>query len=187
MNNKAVFLDRDGTINVEKNYLYKREEFEFLPGALDGMRMLCESGFQLIVITNQSGIARGLYTETDFIKLTEYIKDRCIENGVYLTDTFYCPHYPYSTISKYRKQCNCRKPKTGLFERAIDAYDIDLSHSYAIGDKLRDLSICTKSECKGFLIDDHEEQGTERNVRIVTSLYEAAQIIVCESEKNTLS
>jgi len=185
--NKAVFLDRDGTINVEKNYLYKREEFEFLPGALDGMRMLCEAGFLLIVITNQSGIGRGYYSETDFIKLTEYIKKKCIDNGIYLTDTFYCPHYPYSTISKYRKECNCRKPKTGLFERAIDAYDIDLSHSYAIGDKLRDLSICTKSECRGFLIDVHEEQGIDRNVRIVMSLYEAAQIILSESGRTLLS
>lgn len=184
--NKAVFLDRDGTINVETGYLYKIDEFEFLPRALEGMKMLYDVGFLLIIVTNQSGIARGLYSEKDFIKLTEHVNERCKEYGIQITDTFYCPHFPYSKIEKYRKECNCRKPKIGMFMRAVNMYDIDLSSSYAIGDKMRDLSICKDSKCQGFLINSQENpQDMGVNIRRVASLYEASQIILKEIESET--
>lgn len=179
---RAVFLDRDGTINVEKNYLYRIEEFEFLPGALEGMRLLCEAGFILIVITNQSGIARGYYSEDDFQTLNRYMLERCEEYGVKITDTLYCPHLPEAKVEQYRIECNCRKPKTGLFLNAVAEYGIDLSKSYAIGDKLRDLAICEESVCRGFWIAGDATGRYNEKIEIVKSLYEASQIII-NSEK----
>ena len=150
--NKAIFLDRDGTINIEKNYLYKIADFEYLDGAIEGLRMMLSMGFLLILVTNQSGIGRGLYTELDFLKLDAWMKQDLEEKGVVITDTFYCPHYKDSIIKKYAIDCDCRKPKLGLFKKAVEKYNIDLSQSFAIGDKKRDLSICFVSDCRGFLI-----------------------------------
>ena len=164
--NKAVFLDRDGTINIDKGYLYRISDFEFLPGAADALRMLQEAGYLLIIITNQSGIARGYYTEEDFMILNDWMKNELSKNGVNITAVYYCPHLPDAEVERYRKVCTCRKPETGLFERAVHDFDIDLSLSYAVGDKERDCSICLKSECRGFLIG-----------RDVESLHEAAEII----------
>ena len=164
--NKAVFLDRDGTINVDKGYLYRISDFEFLPGAVDALRMLQNAGYLLIIITNQSGIARGYYTEEDFMILNDWMKNELMKHGVKISGVYYCPHLPDAEVERYRKVCSCRKPETGLFERAVHDFDIDLSKSYAVGDKERDCSICLKSECRGFLIG-----------RDVMSLHEAAEII----------
>ncbi len=174
MKNKAVFLDRDGTINIDKNYLYRIEDFEFMPGAVEGLRLLQSSGFLLIIITNQSGIARGYFTEDDYLKLTDWMLSTLKHNGVNISGMYYCPHLPEAEIEEYRKVCDCRKPNTGLFEQAVRDFDIDLSMSYAIGDKPRDCAICEKTSCKGFLIGQ-----TSNNPRIkqVNSLLEAAKII----------
>ncbi|MBR0070311.1 MAG: HAD family hydrolase [Synergistaceae bacterium] len=164
--NKAVFLDRDGTINIDKGYLYRISDFEFLPGAVEALRNLQEAGYLLIIITNQSGIGRGYYTEEDFMRLTDYMKSELAKSGVNISGVYYCPHLPDAEVERYRKICTCRKPSLGLFERAVHDFNIDLSRSYAIGDKERDIAICSVSECKGFLIG-----------RDVLSLYEAAEII----------
>lgn len=178
--NKAVFLDRDGTINVEKHYLYKITDFEFIPGALDGMKLLSNAGYLLIIITNQSGIARGYYTEDDYQTLNRYMLQECEKNGIKITDTYYCPHLPEARIKDYSLDCECRKPKTGLFRQAIEKYNIDLSTSYAIGDKLRDLSICEKTACMGYLIDGFNSENGElpAGVKAVSSLAEAAEDIL---------
>ncbi len=157
--NKAIFLDRDGTINLEKNYLYKIEDFEFLPGVIDALKLLQEAGYLLIIITNQSGIGRGYYTENDFHKLNRWMVATLKEQGVTITDVYYCPHLPDAKIQKYRKDCKCRKPKLGMFMRAIADHDIDLSQSYAIGDKIRDCAICETTDCKGFLIDGDDNKS----------------------------
>ena len=174
MKNKAVFLDRDGTINVDKNYLYRIEDFEFLPGAVEGLRLLQSSGFLLIIITNQSGIARGYFTEDDYLRLTDWMLDRLKDDGVKISGVYYCPHLPDAEISGYMKVCNCRKPETGLFEQAVRDFDIDLTMSYAIGDKPRDCAICDKTDCKGFLIG---RTSSNPKVKQVSSLLEAAKII----------
>lgn len=175
---KAVFLDRDGTINVEKNYIYRIEDFEFLPGALKGMKLLSEADFLLIVITNQSGIARGYYSEDDYQILNSYMLKKCEEYGVKITDTLYCPHLSEAKVDQYRIECNCRKPKTGLFMKAVEEYGIDLSESYAIGDKMRDLAICEESNCNGFWITDDGTGRYSDKIEMVKSLFEAAQIIL---------
>ena len=143
--NKAIFLDRDGTINIDKDYIYKVSDFEFIDQAPEALKLLQDGGFQLIIITNQSGIARGYYTEEDYEKLNDWLLKTLTEQyGVNITASYFCPHHPEAVVEKYRKNCNCRKPKLGLFERAIAEHDIDLSSSYAIGDKLRDLAICER-------------------------------------------
>lgn len=176
--NKAVFLDRDGTINVEKNYLYKIEDFEILPKALEGMKILCDAGYLLIIITNQSGIARGYYTEKDYEKLTEHMKQECAGHGVKLADVLYCPHLMGAIVPEYDKECDCRKPATGLFKKAVEKYDINLSESYAIGDKMRDLSICDETGCRGYLIGEVVDTDSLANIETVGSLYDAACRIV---------
>lgn len=159
--NKAVFLDRDGTINIDKNYLYRKEDFEFMPGAIEGLKKLQEAGYLLIVITNQSGIARGYYTEADYEKLTEYMKSELQKKGVFLTDVLYCPHHPEGVISEYRINCDCRKPKLGLFYEAINKWNVDINNSIAIGDKVRDLEICKETKCRGILIGNKVEKDNE--------------------------
>lgn len=154
---KAVFLDRDGTINVEKNYLYKIDDFEFIDGVLEALKELSDAGFLLIIITNQSGIARGYYTEKDYGILNSWLLETFAKNGIKISASYFCPHLPDATVEKYRTVCTCRKPNTGLFEQAVKDFNIDLKRSFAIGDKIRDLAICEKSECKGFLIGDNEE------------------------------
>ncbi len=190
-NNKAIFLDRDGTINVDKHYIYRITDFEFIPDAIQALQLLQQAGYLLIIISNQSGIARGYYTEDDYHNLNGWmIKTLSEEYGVRITDTYYCPHLPTShegTITEgYRVDCDCRKPRLGLFERAISEYDISIENSWAIGDKIRDLSICESTGCHGILVNNTEEEsvrmavqeGKYRNVFYEPDLLRAAERIV---------
>lgn len=153
MINKAVFLDRDGTIIKDKHYAFLPESIEFLPGVIDGLKRLRDAGFLLIIITNQSGIARGYFTEDDLKAFNEALLSRLADNGVFIEAIYYCPHYINGSIEKYAVECSCRKPKTGLFYTASDEYNIDFSSSYAVGDSDRDCSICLETECRGCVID----------------------------------
>ena len=157
MKYKIAFLDRDGTINVEKQYLYKIDDFEFLPGVVSGLKSLQDNGYLLVVVTNQSGIARGLYTEKDLEILHNWMLYELKRQGVNISKIYYCPHYSNAVIKKYKKVCKCRKPKTGLFWQAISElgqeYDIDIENSVAIGDKERDLAICEEISIKGYLLN----------------------------------
>ena len=177
--NKAIFLDRDGTINIDKGYVYKPEDFEFLPGAIEGMRILQKSGYLLIIITNQSGIGRKFYTESDFDVLNRFMLRELEANHVKINAIYHCPHLP-------EENCSCRKPLTGMFERAIKDFDVDINESFSIGDKLRDLGICEKTECRGFLIGRTEREGIiddvlngrYKRVKYAESLLDAAKIIM---------
>lgn len=183
--NKAIFLDRDGTINVEKNYLYKIEDFEFLPGVIEGLKLLQDAGFLLIIITNQSGIGRGFYTEKDFHILNKWMSEKLKENGVNITSVYYCPHLPDAAIEKYRIECDCRKPKLGMFNKAVKDYNIDLSQCYSIGDKIRDCAICNNSSCLGFLVGNNEKsaiiddvmKGKFDRIQYASDLCAAAHVI----------
>ncbi len=184
--NKAIFLDRDGTINVEKHYLYKISDFEFLPNVVDALRKLQRAGYLLIIVTNQSGIGRGYYTEDDFQKLNDWMVSTLKEQGVTIADVYYCPHLPDAQVLEYRKECNCRKPKLGMYKQAILDYNIQIGQSYAIGDKIRDCAICESSPCKGFLIGGNEKSEVIANVKeglidrvcYASTLSEAADCIV---------
>ena len=163
--NKAIFLDRDGTINVEKNYLYKIEDWKFEEGAIEALQILQGLGFKLIVISNQSGIGRSYYTKKDADKIFQYMEKELKKNGITIAKSYYCPHY--------NEECDCRKPKLGLFYQAQKEFDIDFSESFAIGDKLRDLAICYKEEIKGFLLNNNEDIKSSKIERC-NNLLEAA-------------
>lgn len=155
--NKAVFLDRDGTINVERNYLYKIEEFEFLPGVLEALAALKRNGYLLIIVTNQSGIARGFYTEEEYLQLEQWMLEKMREEGAEVDAVYYCPHLKDAAVEKYRLDCECRKPKLGMFQQAIEEYKIDVNNSVVIGDKMRDLSLCGNGITQGYLVYADEE------------------------------
>lgn len=184
--NKAIFLDRDGTLNVEKNYLYKIEDFEWLPGTIEALKLLQDAGYLLVIITNQSGIGRGYYTEEDYLKLERWMLQTLKERGINLSAVYHCPHLPDAQVEKYRKDCTCRKPKLGMFRQAIADLEIDVDRSFAIGDKIRDCTICAKTKCKGFLIAENErpeiiqqvKEGGYKGVRYAKDLLESAQMIV---------
>lgn len=163
--NKAVFLDRDGTINVEKNYLYRIVDFEFLPGVIEALKKFQELGYLLIIVTNQSGIARGYYTEEDLYNLNKWMCSELEREGIHITQVYYCPHLPDAQIERYRGECACRKPALGMYEQAIQDWNIDVTASIAIGDKLRDLVICKYTECRGYLIGSSEDIETIQRVR----------------------
>jgi D-glycero-D-manno-heptose 1,7-bisphosphate phosphatase len=131
---KALFLDRDGTINIDKGYIFRVEDFEFQPGIFDLLLHFQNQGYLLFIITNQSGIARGLYTEEDYQKLTHWMLARLKENGIKITNVYHCPHHPGFTGN-----CECRKPKPGMILQAIEEYNISPVNSMLIGDKKRDI------------------------------------------------
>lgn len=135
---KAVFLDRDGTLNEEVNYLYKKEDLRLLPGVEKALKMLRDAGFTLIVVTNQAGVARGYYTEEDVKNLHQYMNGLLKKEGAGIDEFYYCPHHPVHGIGAYKKECRCRKPGTGMFEAACRDQQIDRTHSYMIGDKRLD-------------------------------------------------
>ncbi len=138
---KTIFLDRDGVINVDTGYVYKKEDFIFMDHILDDLKTMYDLGYQIIIVTNQSGIARGYYSVKDYKRLTKFYLNKMKEVGIKKVKVLFCPHHPNATISKFKKDCNCRKPKTGLFNYAIKKYKVDIHHSFVIGDKIRDLSI----------------------------------------------
>ncbi len=136
---KAVFLDRDGTLNEEVNYLHRPEDLRMLPGTAEALRMLRGAGFRLIIVTNQAGVGRGYYTEEELMSFQRYF-DRVLErDGVSIDGFYYCPHHPEHGIGAYRKVCRCRKPGTGMLEQAEkDLGGIDRARSWMIGDKESD-------------------------------------------------
>lgn len=155
--NKAVFLDRDGTINEDKGYLYRIEDFVYLDGAVDALRMFHKMEFLLIIVTNQSGIARGYYTEENMKNLHEWLVNDLAEKEVPIAGIYYCPHHPMAKIEKYRKNCRCRKPGTMLFRQAAEELQIEMDESFVIGDKIRDLEICRECGAQGILLGDDFE------------------------------
>ena len=137
--NKTVFLDRDGTINVEKNYLFKTEDFEFIKGSDRAIKLLNDHGYKVVVITNQAGVARGFYSEKEVNKLHKYINQKLEQIGAHIDGFYFCPHHPVAGIGFYKRICNCRKPNTGLFEKAAQDFNVDTGHSYMIGDNIADI------------------------------------------------
>ena len=135
----AIFLDRDGTINLDHGYVHLSDDFQFIDGVIDAMVELKKMGYLLVLITNQSGIARGLFTEDQFMHLTEWMDWSLADRGVDLDGIYFCPHHPQAIIEEYRQDCECRKPKAGMFIDAQTQLDIDMSASYMIGDKMEDM------------------------------------------------
>lgn len=138
---KAIFLDRDGVINIEKNYLYKIEDFEFVNGVFESLKYLQDKGYKFFIITNQSGIARGYYSLKDFEKLNLWMLEEFAKNGITISQVELCPHGP-------NDNCTCRKPKTGMIDNILKNHEVDLENSWLIGDKSSDIKCANNANIK---------------------------------------
>ena len=171
---KTIFLDRDGVINKEINYLHKISDFEFIDGIFDALKYFQKLDYQIIIITNQSGISRGYYNENDYQVLTKWMLERLHEKGNSILDVFHCPHEPKSN-------CECRKPKPGMIEQAKEKYNIDIKNSWMIGDKEIDIQAANAAGIKntilvrsGHLIDEANSKAKF----FLDSINQSKQVIV---------
>lgn len=135
----AAFLDRDGVINVDHGYTYRREDFVFVPGAVQAAAQLHAAGFTLVVVTNQSGIGRGLYSEADFHALSDWMQQQFDAAGAPIAGIYWCPHHPKEAQGVYQRDCTCRKPAPGMLLDAARDLALDLGRSVLFGDKVSDL------------------------------------------------
>lgn len=150
--NRAVFLDRDGTVNEEVGYLRDLGQLRLIPGAGPAIRLLHEAGLKVVLITNQSGVARGYFPES-FVHETHALLEKMLqEEGVRLDGIYYCPHHPTAGNSRYTMTCDCRKPGTGLIDRAARELDIDIKRSYVVGDKWSDIELGQRAGAHSILV-----------------------------------
>ena len=184
--NKAVFLDRDGVITKEPPYYaHKINQLELIPKSAEAIRLLNESGFKVIVVSNQSGVARGYYQERDIEVYNIAMQKKLEEKNAYIDAIYYCPHYSEATIEAYKIDCDCRKPKPGMLKRAEKDLEVDLKCSFLIGDKLSDIKAGYRAGCKTILVltgkgNDELKKISKINIKpnyISTDLYAASQII----------
>ena len=150
--NIAVFLDRDGVINEEVGYLDNLDKLKIIPGAYEAIKLINKSGMKAVVITNQAGVAKGLFTE-DFVRETNYHLQKILrEQEAYINNFYYCPHHPTEGEEPYRRICDCRKPPPGMLVQAARDLNIDLTKSYLVGDRFNDMEAATKAGVKGILV-----------------------------------
>lgn len=136
---RAFFMDRDGVINHDHGYAYRASDFEFVEGIFDVGRIAAAAGYKLIVVTNQAGIGRGYYTESQFQQLTRWMCEQFVKEGIQITDVYFCPHHPEHGVGPYLRECPCRKPNPGMLIRAAREHDLDLGFSIMVGDKYTDI------------------------------------------------
>lgn len=149
---KAIFLDRDGTIIEDQGYISSPEQIKFLPGSVEAIKMLKDAGYKIIIISNQSGVARGLLTE-DMLQTIDKIIHRTILNGGGNIDgSYYCPHHPEHGVYPYKQACECRKPHIGLIKRATREHDIDLNGSFMVGDHSNDVETAKRAGIPGIFV-----------------------------------
>lgn len=175
---RAVFLDRDGTINVDTGYVHTVEEFEFLPQAIEAIKLLNDNGFLVIVVTNQAGVARGYYTEADVIELHQFINRELQKQGAYIDAFYICPHHPTEGIGEYRKSCECRKPGSQMVVDAGKDFNVDLHASWIIGDKISDIFAGAQVGCTGILITNQRDERIDVDYLVCSSLFEGVNIII---------
>ena len=176
MTNRAVFLDRDGTMAKDVNYCARPEDFELFPDTAKAIKLLHEHAFKVIVVTNQSGIARGYFTEETLAQIHEKMKEELAKEGAWVDDIYYCPHHPDDN-------CDCRKPKPKMVLQAAKEYDIDLKHSFVVGDLEIDIGLGKAVGCHTILISTnpgYDDQKQETPDYITSDLYQAARWIVSQ-------
>ena len=188
--NVAVFLDRDGTINEEVGYLDNLAKVKIIPAAFEAIRLININAMKTVVISNQAGVARGLFSE-EFVNITnEYLQTALRGKNAIIDKFYYCPHHPTEGIGQYRQKCNCRKPASGMLLRAAEEMNIDLEQSYIIGDRYNDIEAGKKVGVKGVLVktgfgqsllqDDGPDRLTPQNKPdfIAADILEAIQLIL---------
>jgi D-glycero-D-manno-heptose 1,7-bisphosphate phosphatase len=148
----AVFLDRDGTVIEEARYLDRLERLVFFPYAIDAIRLLNRGGFAVVVVTNQSGVGRGMYEEEFVLRAHEVVNARVTAGGARIDGFYYCPHHPTAEVERFRRDCDCRKPGPGMLRQAAQDLDLDLTKSFAIGDKWTDVQAGIAAGGRGILV-----------------------------------
>ncbi|MGL5206914.1 MAG: D-glycero-alpha-D-manno-heptose-1,7-bisphosphate 7-phosphatase [Acidaminococcaceae bacterium] len=153
MKDKAVFFDRDGVLNVDKDYLHSVEELEWIDDAKEAVAYLTGKGYTVFVVTNQSGIARGYYEVEAMQHLHEHMAAEIAEAGGKITKFYYCPHLPTGKVEEYAVECDCRKPKPGLILQAMSEYPVCKAESFLVGDKKRDIESAEAAGIRGYLFE----------------------------------
>ena len=167
----AVFADRDGTLCVEKNYLGDPAEVELIPGAAEGVALLRGAGFAVVVVTNQAGVARGFFGEDAVAAVNRRLVELLEGSGAAVDGVYYCPHHSEYGKGEYGKDCNCRKPRPGMLQRAARELDLDLRRSYMVGDKVSDVATAATADCAGGILVltgygvEHREKLERERVR----------------------
>ena len=154
MLHKAIFLDRDGTLIQDKGYVHRSEDFMPTTHAVAGLKEMMAMDFLLVVVTNQSGIARGMFSESHLRQFHQYMRQYFAARAVFFSAIYYCPHLAEAPVARYRKDCACRKPKPGLFLRAIKELEIDPKRSYTVGDSARDIVAGRRAGTRTILLRD---------------------------------
>ncbi len=183
---KAIFMDRDGTISDEVGYVNHISRFRLMERTADGVKLINDSDFLAVVITNQAGVARGYFKEELITRVHEKMEALLKGKGAYMDGIYYCPHHPDVGEAPYKKDCDCRKPKTGMLLQAKNDLDIDLTRSFVIGDKISDVALAHKVGAKGVLVltgygigEFEELEGSQTNPDYVAKdLYDAVRWIL---------
>jgi len=176
--NKAVFLDRDGTIIEDVGYLSNPQQIEFIPQSIEAIKLLNEAGYKVIVVTNQAGVARGYFTEDMLQTIDKTLQKQILRKGAYVDRIYYCPHHADHGIYPYNRECDCRKPNPGMLKKAAKDFDIDLSQSFMIGDKASDIGAGQNAGTKTILVlsgrgEVEQERMTGKETHIARNLLEA--------------
>jgi len=173
MGRSAVFLDRDGTVIHEVDYLKSTDQVRLLPRAAAAIRRLNEAGMVVVVVTNQSGIARGIVSESDLVAIHDLIRHRLARYGAALDAIYFCPHHPTEGLPPFRRRCRCRKPAAGMLTRAARDLALDLHRSFTVGDSERDLVAGQKAGCRTILVRTGYGRRTEASASSLPADYVA--------------
>ena len=149
----AAFLDRDGVLNVDSGYIHQIDQLEWIVGAPEAVRLINDAGFYVFVVTNQSGVARGLYDEAAIVRVHAHMQDTLQKQGARIDEFYYCPHHPEGTVKEYAVECACRKPMPGMLEQAAREWPIDIGRSFLIGDRDADLAAAAAFHIRGIKFD----------------------------------
>ncbi len=153
MKKAAVFLDRDGVINEDHAFVHKIEDFVYIDGVKEALKIIKSKGYLSILVTNQAGIAYGYYTEEDYRILTDWMQNDLKTDSIEFDGIYFCPHHPEKGYPPYLMKCGCRKPETGMLIKAVEDFDIDLSSSFMVGDRMSDVETGVRAGCRGsFLV-----------------------------------
>ena len=179
--NKAIFLDRDGVVNAEVDYLHRPEDVILIPGLSAALRKIHAAGYLAVVVSNQSGIARGYFTEAELKAVDARMNELLEAEGAHIDATYYCYHHKKGIIPEYAVDCDCRKPKPGLFLRAAKDLDIDLANSFMIGDKESDLEAGLNAGCKGVALV-RTGHGVHQNIEKIPQAVDVGDVLTAAKE-----
>jgi D-glycero-D-manno-heptose 1,7-bisphosphate phosphatase len=184
----AVFVDRDGTLIIDRGYLSRLDDMELLPGAIEALRLVREAGFAVVVVTNQAGVARGRFEESFVPEAHRHLQSLLESGGASVDAFYYCPHHPEGVVDAYRRVCECRKPAPGMVVRAARELDLDVARSFVVGDTWLDVGLATRAGARGILVRTGYGASVEAAppkgvsaAAVVDTVLDAAHFVIGES------